>query len=335
MRLKSSGRAKMPSVILDAYRRTGADLPFGDPRRPHGVAMEGWFWRITAPASGDVVIALAAVNRDTRGRRWGTVGLAAHPCGFSEAVVVDEVGAGAKADGAALRIGRALAATPAGLRVDLRDGLRLAVELQAPGRWPRRMFGGLGAAQAIPGLSQYWHPWLLRARVRGHAVVDGREIDLDGAVAYAEKNWSNGGFPERWWWGQAHGFGGDPGACVAFAGGRAGVGGLRVTATSLVVSAGGELVRLVRPLQPLRVDVGAHGWRFSGRTPGGVGVTVEGHANGTPPHLLPVPVPAQRRHQEGAAAQHLAGELRVELRRRGRTVFAGTSALAGLEQGGA
>ena len=325
----------MPSVILDAYRRTGADLPFGDPRRPHGVAMEGWFWRITAPASGDVVVALAAVNRDTRGRRWGTVGLAAHPCGFSEAVVVDHVGAGAKADGAALRIGTTLAATPAGLRVDLRDGLRLAIELQAPARWPRRMFGGLGAAHAIPGLSQYWHPWLLRARVRGHAVVDGREIDLDGAVAYAEKNWSNGGFPERWWWGQAHGFGGDPGACVAFAGGRAGVGGLRVTATSLVISAGGELVRLVRPLQPLRVDVGADGWRFSGRTARGVGVTVEGQANGTPPHLLPVPVPAQRRHQEGAAAQHLAADLRVELRRRGRTLFGGTSALAGLELGGA
>ena len=31
-----------------------------------------------------------------------------------------------------------------------------------------------GPAQAIPGLSQYWHPWLLHARVRGHAVVDGR-----------------------------------------------------------------------------------------------------------------------------------------------------------------
>ena len=46
-------------------------------------------------------------------------------------------------------------------------------------------------------------------------------IDLDGAVAYAEKNWSNGGFPASWWWGQAHGFG-DADVCVAFAGGRAG-----------------------------------------------------------------------------------------------------------------
>ena len=129
----------------------------------------------------------------------------------------------------------------------------------APGRWPRRAFGGLGAAQAIPDLSQYWHPWLLRARVRGTAVIDGREIDLDGAVAYAEKNWSNGGFPETWWWGQAHGFADDPDACVAFAGGRAGVGALRMVATSLVIRAGGELVRLVRPLQPLRVAVDGAG----------------------------------------------------------------------------
>jgi tocopherol cyclase len=152
-------------------------------------------------------------------------------------------------------------------------------------------------------------------------------------VAYAEKNWSNGGFPETWWWGQAHGFGDDGDACVAFAGGRAGVGALRMTATSLVVSAGGELVRLVRPLQPLRVAVDDAGWRLSGRTPGGVSVDVEGHANGTPPHLLPVPDPAARRHREGAAAQHLAGELHVTLRRRGRTLFSGTSTLAGLERG--
>jgi tocopherol cyclase len=322
-------------VILDAYRRRGADLPYGDPRRPHGVAMEGWFWRITAPGTGDVVVALGGVNRDGAGRTWGTAGLAAHPGGFSRAIVVED-GVAVEDDGGAgtLRIGAAVRADARAVAVDLGPDARLDVELDAPERWPRgRAFGGLGAAQAIPGLSQYWHPWLLRARVHGSATVGGREVDLDGAVAYAEKNWSNGGFPETWWWGQAHGFGDDGDACVAFAGGRAGVGGLRLTATSLVVSAGGELVRLVRPLQPLRVGVDASGWRFSGRTPGGVGVTVEAHANGTPPHLLPVPDPRARRHRENAAAQHLAGELRVELRRRGRVVFAGTSRLAGLERG--
>jgi hypothetical protein len=65
-------------------------------------------------------------------------------------------------------------------------------------------------------------------------------------------------------------------------------------------------------------------------------VTLEGHAApGTAPLLLPVPVPGERRNAEAVAAQHLAGELRVCLRRGRRTVFEGTSPLAGLEFGGA
>jgi hypothetical protein len=331
-------------VLLDTYRRWGADPPFGDPLRAHGVAMEGWFWRMSCAESGAVVVVLAAVNRDAGGTPWGTVGVAAHPGGFSRAEVVGA--AAASPDGRTLRISAdardsAHAGDASGARLDATTdrlevrvpGAEVEVELLRPGRWPRRAFGGLGAAQAIPWLSQYWHPWLLRAEVRGRAVVEGREVALDGAVAYAEKNWSNGGFPERWWWGQAHAFDSDPEACVAFAGGLAGVGRLRVVATSLVVSAGGELVRLVRPLQPLRVDVGTHGWRLSGRTAGGVAVEVEGHANGTPPHLLPIPVPRARRHAEAAARQHLAGAITLRLRRRGRTVFSGESLLAGLEQG--
>jgi tocopherol cyclase len=324
-------------VLADTYRRLGADLPYGDPMRAHGVAMEGWFWRLSSVETGDVVVVLAAVNRDAAGAPWGTVGIGAHPGGFSRAEVVES--AVASPDGTSLHISSVpgdsaarLVATTDRLAVCV-PGAEVEVELLRPGRWPRRAFGGLGAAQAIPGLSQYWHPWLLRAEVRGSALVDGRAIPLDGAVAYAEKNWSNGGFPERWWWGQAHAFDSDPDACVAFAGGLAGVGPLRLTATSLVVSAGGELVRLVRPLQPLHVDVGAGGWRLSGRTPGGIAVEVEGHANGTPPHLLPIPIPGERRHAEAAAHQHLAGALTLRLRRRGRTLFSGESLLAGLEQG--
>jgi hypothetical protein len=316
--------------MTSVYRRTGADPPFGDPLRPHGVAMEGWFWRFTQPGSGAVVVVLAGVNRAADGRAWGTVGLAAHPGGFSRAALVETASVD---DGGTIAIGGALAADRRCVRLDLGADARLEVELAAPVAWPRRAFGGLGAAHAVPGLSQYWHPWLLHARVRGFAIAGGVRIDLDGAVAYAEKNWSNGGFPEAWWWGQAHGFEGDEDACVAFAGGRAGIGPLRMVATALVVRAGGEMVRLVRPLQPLRVAVDGSGWRFAGRTPGGVSVEVEAHANGTAPHRLPIPLPAERRHREDAATQHLAGELRVRLRRRGRTVFEGTSRLAGLERG--
>jgi hypothetical protein len=292
--------------------------------------MEGWFWRITEPRSGAVVVALAGVNRSADGRAWGTVGLAAHPGGFSRAALVDSASA---LPDESIDIGDALHADPRSVRLDLGPEAQLSVELDEAVPWPRRALGGLGLAQAIPGLSQYWHPWLLHAGVRGFAIADGVRIELDGAVAYAEKNWSNGGFPEAWWWGQAHAFETDEDACVAFAGGRAGVGPLRMVATSLVVRAGGELVRLVRPLQPLRVGVDARGWRMSGRTAGGVHVEVEGHANGTAPHRLPIPLPAQRRHREDAAEQHLAGELRVLLRRRGRTIYEGTSRLAGLERG--
>jgi hypothetical protein len=137
--------------------------------------------------------------------------------------------------------------------------------------------------------------------------------------------------PPAWWWGQAHGFE-DAEVCVAFAGGRAGAGPLHVVAGALVVALPGELLRVVRPLQPLRVDVGDAGWRLRGRTARSV-VEVEGHAAGSTPHRLPVPVPAERRVIEGRSAQHLAGALQLVVRRRGRVRFRGVSELAGLEHG--
>jgi tocopherol cyclase len=179
----------------------------------------------------------------------------------------------------------------------------------------------------IPGLSQYWHPWLLRARVSGVARIGDDELDLDGAVAYAEKNWGAGGMPRAWWWGQAHGFDrADVG--VAFAGGRAGIGPLRATATALVAAVGDDVRAVVRPLRPLRVEVDEGGWRLAGG-----GLEVEAHADGVAPHLLPVPVPRERRRLDDWAPQHLTGTLRLRVRRRGRTVYEGTSHLAGLERG--
>ena len=152
-------------------------------------------------------------------------------------------------------------------------------------------------------------------------------IDLDGAVAYAEKNWGAGGMPPAWWWGQAHGFD-RPDVCVAFAGGRAGLGRLRATATALVVAVGDEVRSVVRPLRPLRVAVDERGWRLAG-----AGIEVEAHADGVAPHLLPVPVPHERRRLDDWAPQHLTGSLRLSVRRRGRTLYEGTSQLAGLERG--
>jgi tocopherol cyclase len=120
--------------------------------------------------------------------------------------------------------------------------------------------------------------------------------------------------------------------CVAFAGGLATLGSARLRATSIVVAMGGEVLRLVSPPAPLRVAVDERGWRLHART-ARHRVEIEGHANGTAPHLLPVPVPAERRRRDGLSAMHLAGALHVRVRRGGRTLFQGSSALAGLERG--
>ncbi len=320
--------------MLSLYRATGADLPFADPRGYHGIAMEGYFWRITHVASRTVLVVLAGVNRDRAGATWGTVGLAAHPGGFSRSIAAPQAGGARRGLGVWAGESRDqtnLRADADSLRVDLGADAWLDVRFTETVPWPHGAFGGIGAAQAIPGLSQYWHPHVLGGRVSGTACVDGREIDLDGATVYAEKNWGRGGFPPAWWWGQSHGFERED-VCVAFAGGRAGVGRAQVLATSLVARVGDEVIRAVRPLSPMRVEVGPRGWRLHART-ARHSIELEGKANGTPAHALPVPIARERRNLEGAAAQYLASEMRLVVRRGRRTLFSGSSALAGLERG--
>jgi tocopherol cyclase len=319
--------------MLAAYRRTGADPPFGDPRAAHGVPMEGYFWRLTDRAAGRVVIALLGVSIDAAGGVWGTAALAAQPGGFLRTALLgraraDPAGLGVDAaDDAAARF----VADEERLLVDLGPGARLDVRLEAPVPWPRRAFGGIGLAHALPGLSQYWHPHLLGARVRGTARLGEDELDLDGATAYAEKNWGRG-FPDAgWWWGQAHGFARED-ACVAFAGGTVRGGRLRLAAGALVVRLGAELVHAVRPPAPLAVSIGAGGWRLSARTPRHA-VELEADTTTARPHRLPVPVPAERRFVEGGSAQHLAAGLRLRVRRGRRTLLCDSTALAGLELG--
>lgn len=57
-------------------------------RAHRGVAMEGYFWRITEPETGRVVIALYGANTGARGS-WSTIGLAAWPAGFLRTAAVD------------------------------------------------------------------------------------------------------------------------------------------------------------------------------------------------------------------------------------------------------
>lgn len=306
-------------------RSRGADGPRGDPRRAHGLPFEGYYWRFTDAAAGRVVVALAGVQRDAAGATWGNVSLVEHPGGRC----VEGVAAPAWADprGLGVRVGDLLEAAPDRVRVAL-PGAGLEVRVAAPVPWPgRRRLGALGAGHLVPGLSQYWHPWLLGGSAAGRLELGGDRIALDGASAYAEKNWG-GGFPELWWWGQAQAFE-RPDVCVAFAGGRATLGPLGLLATAVVVRLGSRVLRLVRP--PLPVAVRDRGWRLRASGPRWA-VEVEGDANGSRAHVLGMPVPDQRRTLP-TAHQHLAGRLRVQVREGRRVRFAGESLLAGLERG--
>jgi hypothetical protein len=310
--------------VLEAYRRTGADPPFGDPRRAHGVRFEGYYWRFTHAAAGRVVIVLCGICRDAVGT-WAVVALAAHPGGLVRSRVVPV--ARADPSGLGVEAGDVLRGTASTLRVDLGPDARLDVALHEPWPWPRRVFGGIGAPQIVPGLPQYWHPHLLGARVAGEARLGGTTIDLSGATAYAEKNWGPA-FTEHWWWGQAQGFPGAE-ACVAFAGGRIALGPVRGAPTAVVVALEDRVLRLAPPFAAMTASVGTAGWRVHGRS-GRHTVEIEGEAAGRPA-VLPVPVPG-RREVTDRSHQYLAGRLRVALRQGRRTVFAGESALAGLER---
>src|SRR4051795_11827684 len=62
----------MRATMVAAYRATGADPPWGDPRGYHGVGMEGYFWRVTQPPAGGGgarVLRAPTDARDGGGRR--------------------------------------------------------------------------------------------------------------------------------------------------------------------------------------------------------------------------------------------------------------------------
>jgi Tocopherol cyclase len=306
------------------YRRTGADLPWGDPRRAHGVAMEGYYWRFTDVAAGRVVVALCGVCED-----WAMVALAAHPGGFVRVATVP----GARADSRALgvRAGTALVAAGDELAVDLGPGATLRARLTDAVGWPRA-WGALGPAHAVPGLGQYWHPHVLGATVEGEARLGGDDdVSLAAATAYAEKNWGSA-FSSEWWWGQAHGFA-EPEACVAFAGGPLRLAGWRWAPSAVVLRLGGELIVLRPPLARVAAEVGSHGWRLRARSAGWA-LELEGTDAGAPAARLPVPLPGTDRELDWRSHHVLAGALRVELLRGRRVRWAGESALAGLEAGG-
>jgi hypothetical protein len=272
--------------------------------------MEGYYWRF---GSGEWSIAVIAGVC----RTWAMITLAAQPGGFA----CTQIAPVARASGLGVEAGALLRADPDGLRVRLEDA-RLEAAFSGRRDWPRRAWGALGPAHAVPGLGQYWSPHVLGAAVTGAAVLDGRERSLDGAHVYAEKNWG-AAFARHWWWGQAWL---DDGAGVAFAGGRLPVG----APTAVVVWSGDELVRLAPPFARMVAGAGGGAWRVRARS-ARFAVELEGEA-AEPPLRLPVPVPAERR-LEPRSDHHLRGRLAVTVRRGRRVWLSGESALAGLEDG--
>lgn len=316
--------------IHDRYRATGATLPGGDLLGAHDVAMEGYFWRVTDPVQDRVVLALLGVNRDPAGGHWGTLGLA----GSRGFLALDAHPVARALPGRLYaESGHRFRGDERTLLVDLGPRARLELRVDDPEPWPRRLVGGSSWFQAVPALNQYWHPWLLGGSASGRAVLGDDEWAFDGAQVYAEKNWGKDGFPDSWWWGQAHGFS-DPSACVAFAGGQVHTGPFRTEVTGLVVRLPhGQVVRLGNPVtSPVVARVREDEWLLRGRG-AGWRIEVEGTAPVGAAHVLPVPLPAERRNTPGAL-EHMTGTLRVTVHRRGRLLWQDTSTLAALEHGG-
>lgn len=312
--------------VIELYRRTGADIPYGNPLPSHGTEMEGWFWRISEAASGRALIALCSVNRHRAGD-WSTAAVAVHP----GLVVRSGALPGARADRSPFSVtaGDEAGSVSAGtdrVRFALGD-LRLDMSFRDPVTWPKA-FGGGGVFSAIPFLNQYWHPYYLGGRASGTVEYGGERWMFDDAKLYAERNWG-AGFPLRWWWGQAHDFDDDD-VCVAFSGGLLSLGPIARDVNGIVVRVGGTVIRMTPPVL-VRSTVGNNQWLIRGRSPR-YEIELEGDGRHLPPHVLPVPLPGESRNID-TDFEHLGGRLRCTVRRHGRLIFDGTSELAGLEVG--
>ncbi|MBO8191484.1 hypothetical protein ITI46_07235 [Streptomyces oryzae] len=315
-----------------AWRRTGADLPWGDPLPSHRSLMEGYLWRFTDPVRHRVLEVACGVSHQ-HGRAWGTVVVAASPLSLVRSTTLDDAWAGT--DRFAIEAAPALSFVrdrtgASGVRDRLRvslDDAELEVAL-FPGTRRRTLLPGAGVFSLLPGLNHYWHPYLFEARAEGAARLGDEHWDLAGCQVYAEKSWGRG-FPPAWWWGQAQDFD-RPDVRVAFAGGLLGRGRATVPVNGLVLCLGGRRLDLFPPAAIVRGGVRADHWRLTATGPRHR-VRVSGQGADSP--LLRLPIPALTPHHLGYSEQHLAGTVRLEVTRDGKPLYAGTSRLASLERG--
>ena len=312
--------------LVNYYRRTGADVPFGNPLPSHATEMEGWFWRVSEETTGRALIALCSVNRNPAGD-WSTTAVGVHPGQVVRSAAL--MGARAQHDPFRVTAGDSEEFFDVGadeVRFALGD-LRLHMRFTDRVLWPKA-FGGGGVFSAIPFLNQYWHPYYLGGRATGTVQYGDESWTFTDAKLYAERNWG-AGFPLRWWWGQAHDFG-DADVCVAFSGGLLSLGPVARDVNGIVVRLGTQVIRMTPPVL-VRSQLGDNQWSLRGRSPR-YEIELEGDGRHLPPHVLPVPLPAQRRNID-TDFEHLGGRLRCVVRQSGRLLFDGTSELAGLEVG--
>ena len=120
--------------------------------RAHGVAMEGYYWRLTDPAAGRCIVALCGVCRGGTTGRGRSSRSPSHPGGFVR--WRDTAGRGGRSGRARRRrVGaptarRCCAAPSGGSRVDLGPDARLEAVLEGACRWPR---AGARRARRRPG----------------------------------------------------------------------------------------------------------------------------------------------------------------------------------------
>ncbi len=312
--------------IVEMYRRTGADVPFGNPLPSHGTEMEGWFWRVSDEASGRSLIALCSVNRHPAGD-WSTAAVAVHPGLMVSSGALPNARAGNSPFSVSAGDGDdSFTVGTDRIRFALGD-VRLDMTIDDPVTWPKA-FGGGGVFSAIPFLNQYWHPYYLGGKASGTVQYGSESWSFDGAKIYAERNWGTG-FPLRWWWGQAHDFGDDD-VCVAFSGGLLSLGPIARDVNGIVVRIGSTVIRMTPPVL-VRSEIGDNHWLLRGRSPR-YEIELEGDGTHLPPHVLPVPLPGDRRNID-TDFEHLGARLRCTVKQSGRVLFDGTSELAGLEVG--
>ncbi len=309
---------------LDAfYRRSGANVPNGDPLPSHGAQMEGYFWRVTDVASLRVVIVLCGVNRHPDGD-WATVAIGAEPGGFVRSAVLPL--ASARRDTFLVTAGDGrFRATATEVHIELAPDAIVDLSIDRTVPWPHSLGGG-GVFSAVPFLGQYWHPHVLGGSVSGLAVIGSEQWGFADANIYAEKNWG-AGFPERWWWGQAQGFENRE-VCVAFGGGRLTAGPLAMTVGGAVVRVDDRVVRFAPPLSRVRSSTDGTRWEVHARSRR-QSLRLVGVGLGEP-HVLPVPLPAERRNVD-TDFEYLAAHMTIELT--GDVRYSGETHLAGLEVG--